>query len=319
MVLMTRFWHRGIILLLFVLQIATATVAREQVSPNNMLLVIFVHGFSGSSNSFGRFPQDLQRLLRNSSPTQTTECIVYPTYLTTGELSHAVRTFTTWLIRLVTEKENGQTGRAQIVLCGHSMGGLITADSLRDLARPYRNSPSMWPKVVACLSFDTPFFGTPLYQPYMALFSMGLQGYMTVTEPQARLMTGPVGPWESLFDTIQRGTSAGVAAAYPYLEFLQELQDDQALQKRVDDLISFRKHHGVQFTTLYVALPTTNDRRTFVKLPSSGLAAAFPFLPIQNGLAKDATEGHIGMFSPRTNDHYDELCRISANFIQRAL
>lgn len=149
---------------------------------------------------------------------------------------------------------------------------------------------------------------------------MGLQGFMAVTEPLVRLITGPVGLLQSLFDTIQRGTAMGVAA-YPHLEFLQELQDDQALQKRVDDLISFRKSHGVQFTTLYVALPTTNGRRsrTFVKPPLSGLAAAFPFLPIQNGLAKDATEGHIGMFSLRTNDHYDELCRISANFIQRAL
>ncbi|KIL67238.1 hypothetical protein M378DRAFT_298312 [Amanita muscaria Koide BX008] len=183
------------------------------------------------------------------------------------------------------------------LLC--SIGGLITADSLRDLARPHRNPPSTWPRVVACLSFDTPFFGTPFYQHYMTLFGMGLQGFMAVTEPLVRLMTGPVGLLQSLFDTIQRGTSVGVAA-YPYLEFLQELQDDQALQKRVDDLISFRRSHGVQFTTLYVALPTTNDRRsrTFVKLPSSGLAAAFPFLPIQNGLAKDATEAIWECFLP---------------------
>lgn len=39
-----------------------------------------------------------------------------------------------------------------------SMGGLLAADSLLELARPYREgkAASLWPRIVACLSFDTP-------------------------------------------------------------------------------------------------------------------------------------------------------------------
>lgn len=38
------------------------------------------------------------------------------------------------------------------------MGGLLAADSLLELARPYRKgkAASLWPRIVACLSFDTP-------------------------------------------------------------------------------------------------------------------------------------------------------------------
>ena len=39
-----------------------------------------------------------------------------------------------------------------------SMGGLLTADSLLELARSLRSgkSDALWPRIVACISFDTP-------------------------------------------------------------------------------------------------------------------------------------------------------------------
>jgi hypothetical protein len=54
----------------------------------------------------------------------------------------------------------GGTSRAKIVLCGHSMGGLLAADSLDAFinTRPDINAP-LWPNIIACLAFDTPYLG----------------------------------------------------------------------------------------------------------------------------------------------------------------
>ncbi|KAG8768441.1 hypothetical protein FRC12_005563, partial [Ceratobasidium sp. 428] len=93
------------------------------------------------------------------------ECLVFPAYETRGELKEAVERFVDWLTALTVQKEvahhlAGGSGKAKIILCGHSMGGLIAADALLSIARwrPEKNAP-LWPWIVGCIAFDTPYYG----------------------------------------------------------------------------------------------------------------------------------------------------------------
>jgi len=91
--------------------------------------------------------------------------MVFPASETKGELNEAVERFADWLTTLTVEREvangdGGGAGKAKIVLCGHSMGGLLAADTLLAIAnsRPDREAP-LWPRIIACIAFDTPYFG----------------------------------------------------------------------------------------------------------------------------------------------------------------
>ncbi|KAJ7590785.1 hypothetical protein C8J56DRAFT_1134585 [Mycena floridula] len=128
----------------------------------DLLLVIFVHGFKGTDETFLQFPQRLRHVLSESIPNSVVECLVFPAYETKGDLNEAVVRFADWLTTLTVEKEVafGGAGKASIVLCSHSMGGLLAADTLREFvsSRPDSTAP-LWPKIIALVSFDTPYLG----------------------------------------------------------------------------------------------------------------------------------------------------------------
>jgi len=133
--------------------------------PPDLLLVIFIHGFKGTDSTFSSFPKRLEHVLSKSIENVVTECIIFPEYETKGELAAAVEAFSEWLTKLVVEKEvakgnGGGAGKAKIVLCGHSMGGLLAADALIQFVqnRPDADAP-LWPRIIACLAFDTPYLG----------------------------------------------------------------------------------------------------------------------------------------------------------------
>jgi len=53
-------------------------------SSSNLLLVIFIHGFKGSDNTFKEFPKRLQHILSEDIDDVRVESIVFPAY----EVSH---------------------------------------------------------------------------------------------------------------------------------------------------------------------------------------------------------------------------------------
>ncbi|KAG8846157.1 hypothetical protein FRB96_002056 [Tulasnella sp. 330] len=130
-----------------------------------LLLCIFVHGFKGAEYSFGDFPSRLAHILDSTVTGLKSECIVFPAYETKGELHQATDRFIDWLTTLTVEREvaqgmGGGAGKARIVLCSHSMGGLLAADACLALARSrVDNKAPVWPNVIALISFDTPFLG----------------------------------------------------------------------------------------------------------------------------------------------------------------
>jgi len=91
--------------------------------------------------------------------------MVFPAYETKGDLAAAVVRFADWLTNLTVQREvanglGGGAGKAKVVLCGHSMGGLLAADALIEFVqtRPDQSAP-LWPNIIACLAFDTPYLG----------------------------------------------------------------------------------------------------------------------------------------------------------------
>ncbi|KAH9938308.1 uncharacterized protein B0H18DRAFT_10339 [Fomitopsis serialis] len=137
--------------------------------PPDLLLVIFIHGFKGTDSTFVQFPQRLQHILSETIQNTVVECVVFPAYETKGDLTEAVVRFADWLTNLTVQREvangtGGGAGKARIVLCGHSMGGLLTADALLEFVRTRPDSAApIWPNIVACLAFDTPYLGLHPY------------------------------------------------------------------------------------------------------------------------------------------------------------
>ncbi|KAF9247360.1 hypothetical protein BU15DRAFT_38777 [Melanogaster broomeanus] len=139
------------------------SLAVVQRLPKDLLLIVFIHGFKGTDSTFENFPSRLQHILSESMSDVPVECVVFPAYETKGDLTAAVVRFADWLTTLTVQKEvanGGGAGRVKIVLCGHSMGGLLAADSLLEFVntRPDKNAP-LWPSIIGCIAFDTPFLG----------------------------------------------------------------------------------------------------------------------------------------------------------------
>jgi pimeloyl-ACP methyl ester carboxylesterase len=85
---------------------------------------------------------------------------------TKGELKDTVERFIEWLLHQVLQREvtraiemgaeQGAAGAAKIVLCGHSMGGLVVADALLAIQKMQTDDGPLWPRIIALLAFDTP-------------------------------------------------------------------------------------------------------------------------------------------------------------------
>ncbi|KAK6441846.1 hypothetical protein LTR95_001925 [Oleoguttula sp. CCFEE 5521] len=106
------------------------------------LLLVFIHGFKGSDNTFGPFPKDLRALISTTIPKLDVLSIQYPRYETRGDLKECVSRFKEWLQNKVIDLEvaNGTPSptvdpSVHVVLVGHSMGGIVAAETLLSIAR----------------------------------------------------------------------------------------------------------------------------------------------------------------------------------------
>nr|ODN82523.1 hypothetical protein L203_05331 [Cryptococcus depauperatus CBS 7841] len=132
--------------------------------PQDLLLLVWVHGFKGNNVTFESFPDRIVHLLQSTHPSLRVASKVFPMYQTRGELHAATLAFVDWLTELVVKLENdhgqgGGAGKAKVVLLGHSMGGLLCVDTARDIAYNTRPGDPMWPRIISVLAFDTPYLG----------------------------------------------------------------------------------------------------------------------------------------------------------------
>ncbi|OJT09035.1 hypothetical protein TRAPUB_60 [Trametes pubescens] len=184
-------------------------------TPTDLVLIVFIHGFKGTDTTFGQFPERLQHILAESLDNTTVESIVFPAYETKGDLNAAVTRFADWLTDLTVRREvangiGGGAGKANIVLCGHSMGGLLAADALIEFVntRPDKLAP-LWPNIVACIAFDTPYLGL---HPFM--FKNSATQAADYVRSATNVLSGFKG-WgaKTATTTTTASTSAALAAA----------------------------------------------------------------------------------------------------------
>ncbi|RPA81387.1 hypothetical protein BJ508DRAFT_414822 [Ascobolus immersus RN42] len=115
------------------------------------LLLVYVHGFMGSNVSFQNFPQHLQHILSvKLQDVRDVQTKIYPTFKTKDKIDVAVEGISRWLTRF----ENDHT---DVVLVGHSMGGLVTAELALKQHRHYPNYPQH--RILGLLCIDVPFYG----------------------------------------------------------------------------------------------------------------------------------------------------------------
>nr|GAT58178.1 predicted protein [Mycena chlorophos] len=269
-------------------------------APGDLLLLVFVHGFKGTDKTFGDFPDRLRHILSETIPDSAVESVIFPAYETKGELNEAVVRFSDWLTTLTVEKEvaHGGAGKAKIVLCGHSMGGILTADTLQEFVngRPDADAP-LWPKIVACIAFDTPYLGlnpnvfkdsaTKAIEYAKAASSVGagflgaLSGIAASRtpspQPQKQQQPAAASGWPSWAGSAAAAVGgavlAGAAAGATYykreelavsftwatdhMKYVGNLWDAAALNKRLEKLVASEEKEGIVFRNFYTFLPPT--------------------------------------------------------------
>lgn len=139
--------------------------------------------FKGSATTtFGDFPNRLAHMTQATNPSLAVASEIYPTYDTRGSLSRAAEALVEWLTTRTVELECKPTfsasgeeipshrsgrglgaGSVKVVLCGHSMGGLVAVDAALSIASsappgPHRHD-MLWPRVCGVIAFDTPYYG----------------------------------------------------------------------------------------------------------------------------------------------------------------
>ncbi|KAI2642828.1 hypothetical protein GGS21DRAFT_499822 [Xylaria nigripes] len=138
------------------------------------LLLCFIHGFKGDDDTFGaksEFAQHLAAIISTQLPRIDVQAITYPKYETRGDLNECVSRFRDWLTERVIDLEvaNGTPSptvnpSVRTVLVGHSMGGIVAAETVISLMNEDERLPAgpssvMFPYVQGVLAFDTPFLG----------------------------------------------------------------------------------------------------------------------------------------------------------------
>jgi pimeloyl-ACP methyl ester carboxylesterase len=86
------------------------------------LLVVYLHGFMGNDSSFRSFPAHVHSYLKEAlEETHVVHTKIYPRYKTYKSIDVARDNFSKWL-------EPHESYTTDVVLVGHSMGGLLAAD-----------------------------------------------------------------------------------------------------------------------------------------------------------------------------------------------
>lgn len=86
------------------------------------LLVVYIHGFMGNNSSFRSFPAHVHSFLKNLLvETHVIHTKIYPRYKTYKSIDVACDNFSKWLAP-------HESPTTDVVLVGHSMGGLLAAD-----------------------------------------------------------------------------------------------------------------------------------------------------------------------------------------------
>ncbi|KAB8236684.1 uncharacterized protein BDW43DRAFT_242061 [Aspergillus alliaceus] len=117
------------------------------------LLLIYIHGFIGSEESFHQFPKHVHDLLTISlSKSHVVYTKIYPRYKTRGPVHIARDNFSRWL-------SPHESADLDVILLGHSLGGIVAAEVALMPSQPGHVYVGLNHRILGLVNFDVPFFG----------------------------------------------------------------------------------------------------------------------------------------------------------------
>ncbi|KAH8821745.1 hypothetical protein F5884DRAFT_101350 [Xylogone sp. PMI_703] len=116
------------------------------------LLLVYIHGFLGKEASFQHFPAHIHNILSITlAETHVVHTKIYPRYKSRGAIEFASEDFINWL-------ELHEDEMIDVILLGHSMGGLLTAEIVLR-AQSLEAGHVLQNCILGTISFDSPFLG----------------------------------------------------------------------------------------------------------------------------------------------------------------
>ncbi|KJZ74032.1 hypothetical protein HIM_06481 [Hirsutella minnesotensis 3608] len=315
------------------------------------IILCFIHGFKGGESTFGheyQFTEDLRAAVAQRLPKVDVRVLVYPKYETRGDLGGCVSRFREWLEDKVIDLEvaAGTTSptvdpSVRTVLVGHSMGGIMAAETVVGLAsdKPIysedgvakADAPAfnglMFPYVQGVLALDTPFLGIA-----PGVVAHGAEGhYQNAASAFSQISGLSSAIWGNPATSgapSPRALTSGFSWVSSHLEFVGCLARPEQLKKRMACMTQLGRELDVGFANLYTRLgkaaPTTyasvagtvlGHDRTFCNLPKT--VAAGEWVEAINDKAADEPTAHMNMFEPKDNPGYEKLTSDAAAFIEK--
>ncbi|KAF2237233.1 hypothetical protein EV356DRAFT_430303, partial [Viridothelium virens] len=117
------------------------------------LLLVYIHGFMGAENSFRSFPAHVHNLLVITlADSHVVHTKIYPRYQSRKHIKYATEDFSKWLAP-------HESPTTDVVLLGHSMGGLLAAEVVLLPASSPRTGQTLRHHILGTINFDVPFLG----------------------------------------------------------------------------------------------------------------------------------------------------------------
>ncbi|KAJ1535459.1 hypothetical protein HK096_002483, partial [Nowakowskiella sp. JEL0078] len=275
-------------------------------------VLVFIHGFLGSEDSFAQFPRDLLSKLQTSQPDSNCNVAIkmVPRYNTKDTTDLRVSQLLSWLV------ENANSSKCHtVILLAHSMGGVLAVDVFRKSKT--QNIPV---NIRGIICFDTPFYGiapsvfnnvpSAKFKKFISnldvrnlsswdFVKVGVIGsviavatYFGGSSVGMILTATATSPWVQA--KFAKEVIGGIEESARYMEFLYPLVGSfNEMFERIEGM------GDVIFMGYYLLLVGDKNngfRRTFVVEPPKAHLDIFDSLKI---MMDDEIHGHMFMFDPK--------------------
>ncbi|KAK5136399.1 hypothetical protein LTR08_003525 [Meristemomyces frigidus] len=169
----------------------------NQQNERRRLLLIYIHGFMGNETSFRSFPAHVHHLLTTLlAASHVVHTKVYPRYRSKRNISFARDDFSRWL-------EPHEDPKTDVVLLGHSMGGLLAAE-VAIVSPPPPANRALKHRILGIINFDVPFLGM-----HPGIIKSGLASIFSPAEkPQDNALSPQLTP-------VENGSGSTSGASFP--------------------------------------------------------------------------------------------------------